>query len=235
MPDDEMQELRVRAHDGGERFVKHLSRTGLSEHSLQLIGGALVREVRAGTAGAASLARGCRRRLDERQWDGDAELAAALAGAVGDGPAPMLRALPVDLEELAFALESGPDYVSSSTPRIDLTNGDVLTGSGFDYLVETGEVPDPDTDDVDPDRWLFIDSLGSRSGYRDMEWFIGQQDDPRLRARLERAISGRGAFRRFKDVLAQVGLLNEWHEIENDSQRRRARRWLADEGYTPDA
>jgi hypothetical protein len=45
---------------------------------------------------------------------------------------------------------------------------------------------------------------------------------------------GRGAFRRLKDVLAEVGLLDEWYEIDGDSKRGRARRWLSDEGYTPD-
>lgn len=229
-----MQELRASAYDGGERFVEHLRRVDMSEHSLQLIGGALIREVRAGTVGAAPLARECGRRLDERAWDGDSELSAALAAAVGDGPAPMLRPLAVDLEELADALESGPDYISSSSPRIDLTNGEVLTGYTFDYMVETGELPEPDSEDDGPDRWLYIDSLGSRSAYRDMEWFIDQQEDERLRKRLRRAVSGRGAFRRFKDVLAEVGLLNEWYEIDSDSKRGRARRWLADEGYRPD-
>ncbi|MDN5794549.1 MAG: UPF0158 family protein [Intrasporangium sp.] len=230
MDGDEVQQLRVTAHEGGDRFIGRLRRVGLSEHSLQLVGGALVREVGVGTAGAAALARECRRRLDARQWDGDEELSAALAGVLGDGPVPLLRPLPVDLEELAYVLESQPDYPAG---RIDLSNGDVLPGSAFEYLVETGELPGEDTDDFDPDRWLYIDSLGSRSAYRDMEWFIDQQADEHLRDRLDRAISGRGAFRHFRDVLEQVGLLEQWHEIENDSQRGRARQWLADEGYAP--
>jgi len=44
---------------------------------------------------------------------------------------------------------------------------------------------------------------GSRDGYRDMELFIGTVRDPGRADRLEIAISGRGAFRRFKDVLAR--------------------------------
>jgi hypothetical protein len=34
-----------------------------------------------------------------------------------------------------------------------------------------------------------------------MVWFIDEFDDPAVADRLARAISGRGAFRRFKDVL----------------------------------
>ncbi|WP_347355054.1 UPF0158 family protein, partial [Intrasporangium sp.] len=232
MDDGRSRELRVIAYEGGRRFVEHLRRVGLSEYSLQLVGEALMREVGAGTAGAAALARDCRSRLDEREWDGDEELSAALASVLGDGPVPLLRPLPVSLEELAYVLESQPDY-EYPDGRIDLTNGEVLPGSAFAYLVETGELSGEDADGYDPDRWLRVEALGARSAYRDMEWFIDQQADEGLRDRLDRAISGRDAFRRFRDVLEQVGLLEQWYEVENDSQRGRARQWLAHEGYLP--
>ena len=52
--------------------------------------------------------------------------------------------------------------------------------------------------------------------------------------RLEVAIAGRGAFRRFKDVLARwPGELERWHLFSNERGRGRARAWLAREGYRP--
>jgi hypothetical protein len=48
---------------------------------------------------------------------------------------------------------------------------------------------------------LWVHCEGSRDGYRDMERFIGTVRDPGRADRLEIAISGRGAFRRFKDIL----------------------------------
>ncbi len=45
---------------------------------------------------------------------------------------------------------------------------------------------------------------GVADGYRDMEWFIEDLDDADFADRLARAISGRGAFRRFKDRLSTV-------------------------------
>jgi hypothetical protein len=51
------------------------------------------------------------------------------------------------------------------------------------------------------DRSISIPSEGSHEGYHDMEAFIATVRSPRLQERLERAISGRGAFRYFKDVL----------------------------------
>lgn len=55
----------------------------------------------------------------------------------------------------------------------------------------------------DPERWLHVPALGSRAGYRDMELFIEGLADAALADRLRIAVGGRGAFRRFKDVLAR--------------------------------
>ena len=65
-----------------------------------------------------------------------------------------------------------------------------------------------------------------------MERFIGTVRDPGRTDRLEIAISGRGAFRRFKDVLARwPGELDRWYVFSAERHRGRARAWLADAGY----
>ena len=68
-----------------------------------------------------------------------------------------------------------------------------------DYTREIGHEDEDESDD--PDKWLWVHYEGSRDGYRDMELFIETVRDPGRADRLEIAISGRGAFRRFKDVL----------------------------------
>lgn len=73
---------------------------------------------------------------------------------------------------------------------------------------------------------------GSRDGYRDMERFIQTVSDPDRADRLDIAITGRGAFRRFKDVLARwPGELERWYSFSAERQCGRARAWLADAGY----
>ena len=140
----------------------------------------------------------------------------------------MLRPLPVDLEELAMILEGDPVQGGG---RIDLRTGEVWPQSALEYAEEVGEI---DEDDDDPERWLWVHCEGSRDGYRDMEWFIDDLDDPDFADRLARAISGRGAFRRFKDRLSdRPELMTRWYAFSNDRQRGRARSWLAAEGYTP--
>lgn len=194
--------------------------------SLQLIGDGLLAAVRDGVDGSPGLARTCVSALGERSWEGDRGLAEALEAALGNGPTPMLRGLPVDLEELSMILEGDPVQGGG---RVDLTTGEVWPQAALEYAEETGEEADDD-----PDRWLWVDCEGSHAGYRDMERFIADLDDADLADRLARAISGRGAFRRFKDVLVdRPDLMTRWHAFANDRQRGRARSWMAVEGYAP--
>ncbi len=212
----------------GPGLVRVLSEEPWPAGSLQLIGDGLLAAVSEGIGGAPEVAHTCVNALAERSWEGDRELAVGLEAALGDGPTPMLRPLPVDLEELAMILEGDPVHGGG---RIDLRTGEVWPQSAIEYAEEVGEI---DEDDDDPDRWLWVDCMGSHGGYRDMEWFIADLDDKVFADRLAHAISGRGAFRRFKDRLSErPELMTRWHAFSGDRQRGRARSWLAAEGYTP--
>lgn len=124
-------------------------------------------------------------------------------------------------------LEGDPVYGGG---RVDAATGEVWPASAVDYAREIGKEDEDESDD--PDKWLWVYCEGSRDGYRDMELFIGTVHDPGRADRLEIAISGRGAFRRFKDVLARwPGELDRWHAFPAERQRGRARAWLADAGY----
>ncbi len=195
--------------------------------SLQLIGDGLLAAVLDSADGSPDLARSCITALRERHWRGDHELVEVLEAGLGVGPSPLLRPLPVDLEELAMILEGDP---VSGGGRIDLRTGEVWPQSAIEYAEEVGEI---DEDDDDPERWVWVHCEGSRPGYRDMEWFIEELDDADFADRLARAITGRGAFRRFKDRLSErPELMTRWYAFSNDRQRGRARSWLAAEGYT---
>jgi predicted nucleotidyltransferase len=78
---------------------------------------------------------------------------------------------------------------------------------------------------------LFIDPLSSHESYADLEDFTALVRDPRARDLLERAIEGRGAFRRFKDTLFDFPELREaWFKFRDVRMERRALEWLADHG-----
>ncbi len=220
--------LRAAVYRGDGPAVVHLLRgVGAYDDSLQLAGDGLIAALVQRVDGAAELARDLVAALRERGWDGDDELADQLDALLGSGAAPMLRALPVDLEELAGILEGDP---LTAGGRIDVRTGEVWPRAAIEYALETGEEDEDTTDD--PERWLPVHGEGSGEGYRDMELFIASVEDPDRAERLAIAITGRGAFRRFKDELARSpGELERWHALAEERQRGRARSWLAAAGY----
>jgi hypothetical protein len=67
-----------------------------------------------------------------------------------------------------------------------------------------------------------------------MEAFIETVASRRLQERLWGAIRGRGAFRRFKDVLAgHPAERDRWFAFRDGRVCQRALAWLADEGIEP--
>lgn len=200
---------------------------GAAEVPLQLVGDGLIAALMERVDRAPELARNLVIALRQRGWEGDDELADQLDALLGSGPTPMLRALPVDLEELAGILEGDP---LTAGGRIDLRTGEVWPQVAIDYVQETGEEDEDAAEDSE--RWLLVDGEGSREGYRDMELFIASVEQPDRAERLANAITGRGAFRRFKDELARSpGELERWHALSEERQRGRARSWLAAAGY----
>ena len=114
--------------------------------------------------------------------------------------------------------------------RIDLQTGDGWPQPAIEYAEEADDIDD--VDDEDEQRWLWVECEGSRPGYRDMELFIAELNDIDQVNLLGIAVSGRGAFRRFKDQLSRwPQLLEQWYAFSEDRQRGRARAWLAAEGY----
>lgn len=226
--EEQRSALRAAVYRGdGPAVVDLLRGVGADDDALQLAGDGVIAAVMQRVDGAAELARKLVVGLRHRGWDGDDELADQLEAQLGSGPTAMLRALPVDLEELAGILEGDPLSVGG---RIDIRTGEVWPRAAIEYAVETGD-EDEDTAD-DPERWLAVHGEGSREGYRDMERFIASVEDPGRAERLAIAIRGRGAFRRFKDELARwPGELERWHTFSEERQRGRARSWLAAAGY----
>ena len=79
-------------------------------------------------------------------------------------------------------------------------------------------------------RYVEVPRSDSNEGYRDMEAFIDTVHDRRLQYWLWDAINGRGAFRRFKDVLAgHPGERERWFAFKDDRMRQRILEWLESE------
>lgn len=222
---EDVKDLRGAVYSADGSAVVDLVRGRLTDDVLQLAGDGLLDAVSRNLDGAVELAAQCAAALRERWWEGDEELADQIEAAVGHGATPLLRGLAVDLEELGSLMEGDPLY---SGARIDLKTGEVWPhGPAFDTF-------DEDKEDEDEDRWLYVESQGSREGYRDMERFIATVNDGAIADRLEVTVRGKGVFRRFKDVLSRrPEELERYFALSNERQRGRARAWLAAEGFRP--
>jgi hypothetical protein len=93
-------------------------------------------------------------------------------------------------------------------------------------------------DEDDPDeleleessRYREIPSVSSNEGYQHMQDFIEILEDATLRKLLAVAISGKGAFRRFKDVLLDFPQeRQQWFTFKSQKMRERVLAWLRDE------
>jgi len=129
-----------------------------------------------------------------------------------------LREVPVDWEALEDAFENNAPEVHS---YLHLTTGEGLR-------VVDG-VADPQMHariSADP-NYLRIDPVSSREQYRWMERFIPMVDEGEIRGKLSQAIDGKGAFRRFKDVLMSYSADRErWFAFRSERLRTFMEAWL---------
>jgi len=220
--------LRSAVYRGDGRAVVALApRAPGSDDALQLLGDGLGAALAQDLEGAADLALACAGALRERGFYGDGDLADHLEALAGKRAPLPLVALPVDLDDLATVLEGDP---IDGGGRIDRQTGEVWHRAAVEYAREIDEEDEESAED--PERWLWVGCEGSHEGYRDMELFIETVADPERADRLAIAIDGRGAFRRFKDVLGRwPGEIERWYAFSEERQRGRARAWLAGVGY----
>ncbi len=129
----------------------------------------------------------------------------------------------IDLEDLCHALE---DHSGLSSWFIDTKSGELhVYGDGMWDGEDVGRDFEP------PEDCRRIDPVDSRDSYEDLADFTAMVRDPKARDLLERAIAGRGAFRRFKDVLADFpDLRAAWFKFHDARLERRAVEWLRDAG-----
>ena len=164
-------------------------------------------------------------RLTERAWVGDDVLAEDLLACLRGESAPG-QVVPVDLEMLSVEMEGDPGM--SSGGYLDLRTGEVYGDAATDPMM-VGEDAAIDVED-EPDRWLHVDRTGSREGWQDMAAFAERQRDDLLQSRMQQAIAGKGAFRRFRDLVHEENLAEAWYAFSADRQLGRARAFLADQG-----
>jgi hypothetical protein len=135
------------------------------------------------------------------------------------------RLLKIDIDELCNAME---DSTFENDYYLDLETGEILFVS--EYMEDEG-VEIENRIEEEYERFERIPQPESYEAYRDMEDFIITVEDKHLVDLLEVAIQGKGAFRRFKDVLLNYPDEEEkWFQFQDDRIEERAREWLDEIG-----
>ncbi len=129
---------------------------------------------------------------------------------------------------MAIRIDAG-DLVSA------VTSGDELRW----YLdLDTGAVgPRLDDDDLDEGemsgarRLRYVPTIDTREAYHVMERFAETVHDVEISELLDVALEGKGAFRRFKDVVHRwPDVANAWHEFHDEAMLAMAVEWLESAG-----
>jgi hypothetical protein len=142
-----------------------------------------------------------------------------------DGSSPSWKDVPIDWEALEDAFENNAPEVHS---YLHVPTGDVLriVDGIADPQMHARIAADP--------NYLRIEPVSSREQYRWMERYIPMVDDKELQQRLTRAIDGKGAFRRFKDVLMSYGPERErWFAFRSERLRIFMEAWLNAHALNP--
>ena len=147
---------------------------------------------------------------------------AAVGGAKATAVA---RDVPIDWEALEDAFENNAPEVHS---YLHLGTGDVLR------VVDGVADPQMHSRIAGDTNYLRIDPVSSREQYRWMERYIPMVEDPDLQGKLTQAIDGKGAFRRFKDVLMNFAPERErWFSFRSERLRIFMEAWLSAHALTP--
>jgi hypothetical protein len=138
-----------------------------------------------------------------------------------------MRVIPINWTDLETAFErNSPDTESF----LDTRTGEVVTVTegAIDYPEQRAKVQSGG------EAFVRIEPAASREQYKWMERFVvGVTDEP-LRERLVIAIDGKGAFRRFKDVLLNYPTERErWFSYRAELLHWAIQKWMEKEQLAP--
>ncbi|MFO1172533.1 MAG: UPF0158 family protein [Hyphomicrobiaceae bacterium] len=143
--------------------------------------------------------------------------------------------MPARLREVAGAIDMSPSevdmYIHRVTGEIVMVEDSVLAAIRKKKTPRPSALPEESVEDArrvaaEKDAFVQLPAQQSYDGYRLMEDFCGTVEDARIRERLEDAIRGKGAFRRFKDMVRRTGVEQDWYAFRNAAILEVARAFL---------
>jgi Uncharacterised protein family (UPF0158) len=132
--------------------------------------------------------------------------------------------------EIVQSLERGEDFSNAPKWQRDLID------QARRVLRAFGELPGEESEEeFELGRYVEIPKNESRDAYQDMADFAETVANPHLRDLLTVALRGKGAFRRFKDVLlAHPAERERWFTFETQCRLEAIKEWAKEEGIEID-
>ena len=147
--------------------------------------------------------------------------------------------LPVKLQDVIEALQFTEDSISyfldRRTGEIEMMTEEVWSAGEKDELIST--YPEWQRDLIlkareiqSTDHFVELPSKLEIDSYDMMEQFCHEYPNRQISEKLSAVIKGKGAFRRFRDMVADLGIQDEWNRFEHQQFEDLAVEWLEAEG-----
>ena len=144
-------------------------------------------------------------------------------------------ALPVKLKDIVDALDEAGDqfshYLDKRTGEIFMISDEEMSAAEEGEPVS--EYPEWQQESIlkaaeilDSNAFVSLPDQSDIHEYAIMERFALEYEDPQTSAELLRSIKGKGAFRRFKDAIFELGIQDEWYEWRRNEFEEIAVQWL---------
>lgn len=138
------------------------------------------------------------------------------------------------MPEISYSTIEDSFYFASASPDCSC-EAYISLDTGQTYWIsdlgDSDELPD---DFEESDRYLQIPSRYDLGLGTNLVRDFAAQQGPRLQEEIERIFQSRGAYRRFKVLLAEQGLLETWYEYENERTKLALKEWCLQKGIVVD-
>ena len=98
------------------------------------------------------------------------------------------------------------------------------------FLSNIGEYEDLSEDEIDElfEKSIILPTQYEINEYQIIVDFIETIDNEKIKEELQRAIQGKGAFRRFKDYCFQANIIQDWYKYKEQKYKEIAIKWCLD-------
>ncbi len=133
----------------------------------------------------------------------------------------------IKLQEVIDAIEQADDdwtgFYDTQTGETVWVGDPLMTGESYEELEELIESSE--------NRFYRLPTKFDIHEYGIMRDFVDDLPAGALQNQLASAIRGRGAFRRFRNILSHYGMEQQWYDYRDEAYRQIAIRWCRDEGF----